>query len=468
MSLSRVAAARRENGVVRPKGTGYLAASRLSGVCARVYRSASTVDELGASVVSPPTSIGSEVVVSDPVASQSPGRSPDASDGAPADSGSSPGSGSVEAAPESSAQPPESETKAAPEASSVVDGPADQKAAAAGANAATASGSGGFAGVVEWFWRGEAIRAVHDRGTTLNPRGQELLRRARLAAELAGRALEPSEPLTNGAGDAVACELYRQSLEWALAASQERGRAAAADGEGEKKGLDALWEAADPALFASVSDADALRSQITGKNFRHFADLEASEQNRLALKLRELTETLTASLDAAQSELDRLWLQRLLRLAALVAVVAGLVLLVVKASTWSEAEADLARDAMWRASSVYGPEPGCKPPAQECASSPNFFIATNEEENPWLVFDLESPKSVSAVRVDNRIDCCQDRANPLVIEVSDDEKTWKEVARRTSDFNTWKATFPTVKTRYVRLRILKKTNLNLSRVRILP
>src|SRR5690606_19349381 len=137
-------------------------------------------------------------------------------------------------------------------------------------------------------------------------------------------------------------------------------------------------------------------------------------------------------------------------------------------STWSEAEADLARDAMWRASSVYGPEPGCKPPAQECASSPNFFIATNEEENPWLVFDLESPKSVSAVRVDNRIDCCQDRANPLVIEVSDDEKTWKEVARRTSDFNTWKATFPTVKTRYVRLRILKKTNLNLSRVRILP
>lgn len=320
------------------------------------------------------------------------------------------------------------------------------------------------------------MRAVHQRGTTLTPRGGELLRRARLAHELAGRVLEPPEPLPSGNGDAIACDLYRQSVVWSLAAYQERGmvRAQAAaekqPGVGPGSDLGALWDAAGPSLLAKANSSDVgkLRGELVGRSFQDFAELEAAEQARLARALRVFADNLTTALDTSQKELDRIWLRRVVRVAALLIAVAALILLVSKTKTWSESGTDLAIDAEWSASSLYADGPGCPAPEQECAASPSYFVHTEEQDNPWVMFDLKQPKTLSAVRVENRLDCCYERAIPLIVELSDDAKTWKEVAQRTSDFSSWKTEFPSAKARYVRLRIPKRTNLHLSRVRLLP
>lgn len=327
--------------------------------------------------------------------------------------------------------------------------------------------------VLEWFWQGRAVQAVRARGTTLTPRGQELLRRARLAHELGGRALEPQEPLPSGNGDAIACELYRESLEWSLAAHQEQGVGTTKSSSiSTSRDLGELWDAADPTFLTKMAgkgpEASKLRGEVVGRTFRDFAELESAEQARLGRALRLSAENATTALDATQNELDRIWLRRVVRLGALALAVVALVILISKTTSWAETGKDLASDADWSVSSLYVAEPGCPAPSQECAASPNFFIHTNQEESPWLMFDMKAPKSISAVRVDNRLDCCYDRAIPLIVEVSDDAKTWKEVARRTTDFSSWKAEFPTTRTRYVRLRIPKLTNLHFSRVRLLP
>jgi len=72
------------------------------------------------------------------------------------------------------------------------------------------------------------------------------------------------------------------------------------------------------------------------------------------------------------------------------------------------------------------------------------------------------------VLVDNRLDCCRERAIPLVVEVSTDQKEWRQVAVRHQLFDTWRADFPRVETRWVRLSVPRKTFLHLSRVRLLP
>jgi len=408
-----------------------------------------TVDELGFPVVN----ATKEVAVQDPNAEPNPGASkePPASDSPPATAGGPAG--------------------ARADGSQATD---EGAGAAASGVVTPAKTSMNGNPVVEWFWQGGAVKALLARGTTLTKRGQELLRRARLAHELGTRVLEPPEPLPSGNGDAIACELYRESIEWSLAAHQEQGSGTAEGGtlKAERMNWAQLWEAADPAFLSRAAgkgvEISKLREELMGRSFRDFADLDSSEQARLARTLRLFSEGLTNALDSAQNELDRLWLRRVVRMGGALLAVGLLILVVVRSSAWLQMSKDLAPHAEWTSSSVYDPEPGCKSPEQECGSSPNFFIATHEEDNPWLMFDLKSTKSLSGVQVENRLDCCYERAFPLVVEVSDDAKTWKEVARRTSDFSTWKTSFDTVQTRYVRFRILKRTNLHFSRVMLLP
>jgi hypothetical protein len=75
-------------------------------------------------------------------------------------------------------------------------------------------------------------------------------------------------------------------------------------------------------------------------------------------------------------------------------------------------------------------------------------------------------KTVKRVEIKNRTDCCGDRAVPLVVEVSQDDKTWTQVARREAEFADWTAKFPKTKARYVRLRVARVAMLHLDEVKI--
>ena len=326
---------------------------------------------------------------------------------------------------------------------------------------------------LEWLWLGSERKRVSD-GQFFSPRVRELARRAELAAELADRARRPAEPLVHGNGDALACGLYAESVCWALAAhgliATETSAARAA--EGDKFVVSALWERADRELLVRAAGGDQalerLRAGFVDKSFADFAELERTAQFDLASRLAPFVDGLLSPLRSRRRQLARIRTLRVVRLGGALLVLAVLAIAVTKAMAWNEERRDLARRASWTVSTPYVAAGGCTSPKQVCAESPNYFFHTLQENNPFVVFDLGRERAFSEIVVENRLDCCNDRAVPLVVEVSSDQHKWREVARHDKPFTTWRDDFPRVRARWVRLRIRGIGILHFSRVRILP
>jgi hypothetical protein len=125
---------------------------------------------------------------------------------------------------------------------------------------------------------------------------------------------------------------------------------------------------------------------------------------------------------------------------------------------------DLANGRPWKASSALMI---CDVKHATCGGKvTEIFFHTQEETSPWVSFDLGASKTVRRVDVRNRVDCCQERAVPLVVEVSEDEQQWTEVAARDETFSHWTARFVPIHARFVRLRVAKTTTLHLEGVAI--
>jgi hypothetical protein len=126
--------------------------------------------------------------------------------------------------------------------------------------------------------------------------------------------------------------------------------------------------------------------------------------------------------------------------------------------------ADLALDKRWHASSKAF---DCHPKTNECGGAQtNIFFHTQEEDSPWVEYDLGAPQKLARVHVTNRDDCCGERATPLLVEVSDDDKTWRGVAKQTETFRDVDIKFTPVTARYLRLRVEKRTAMHLGGVSI--
>jgi hypothetical protein len=94
---------------------------------------------------------------------------------------------------------------------------------------------------------------------------------------------------------------------------------------------------------------------------------------------------------------------------------------------------------------------------------------TTVEDNPNVVIDLEAPYWISTVKVYNRVDGWFDDCLPLVLELSTDDKTFSEVARRETHFGTsppWIVDVGGRPGRYVRLRVPRHGYLALSEVEV--
>jgi hypothetical protein len=332
--------------------------------------------------------------------------------------------------------------------------------------------------------RKPAPRQLNENSSLASRRCQVLLGRARLTAELAERVLRPAEPTEYGAADWVACELYREAIHWALSAHRElhqQSAAAIADApaptaELESGDLVTLWSSVDVELLARAAGSQVelsrLGSELLGRSFVHFAALEPKRQTDVAELLRRFTEGLLAPLDTLQHRLERIWtvrLARVLSVAAALALALGVITLVAhKLLLRRDLQRDLSPQAAWTASSTY-PEAGCISPLQRCSGSPNYFFHTHADpEGPWLLFDFGSEKTLSAIFVENRIDCCFERAVPLVVAVSSDKRRWLPVARRDSTFKTWRESFSRVEARWVKLSAPPGSNFHLATVRLIP
>jgi hypothetical protein len=267
-------------------------------------------------------------------------------------------------------------------------------------------------------------------------------------------------------GEAAACELYRQAAYWALCALNR----ASLGVEAPREYAASLWNTLDERLLSGVADSaerrEAFRAGLAGASFVHYAELPVAEQTSVCKQLRDLMLALLQRLASERRDYDRVRRQRVLRVGA-VLLIALLAVGGVLRRRW--ASGDLAEGTLWRASSMYSGGGGCASPSQTCRAAEGgwFFHTEENDHNPWIEFELDSlPQDISMVEVENRTDCCTDRAVPLVIEVSLDHSNWQQVAERTNPFSTWRAKFPSVKASWVRLRVLRKGPFHLRRVRI--
>jgi hypothetical protein len=308
--------------------------------------------------------------------------------------------------------------------------------------------------IKEWFWRGHALKDA--KSAPMSSLQRERLRRARLAAEFAGRMIDPAEPLYDGSALPLAISLYREAAYWVLLAQSDAKqlptlRELLADVEHARSGL-------------SEADIALVRDALGEKTFVQTADEPEDALRRQALLCRTFVHERIRRELTAERRVTRVLFQRSLRIGLVVLGLGVALFTTVTAVQRAIRGPDLALGKSWRASSKSF---DCKPAEMNCGGAHTaIFLHTLEEDQPWVAIDLGKRTKFSRVEVENREDCCQDRAVPLVVETSDDGNQFQEVARTTEVFGDWSATFPPVTARYVRLRVDRRSYLHLVRVRV--
>ncbi|MDX2011472.1 MAG: discoidin domain-containing protein [Myxococcaceae bacterium] len=111
--------------------------------------------------------------------------------------------------------------------------------------------------------------------------------------------------------------------------------------------------------------------------------------------------------------------------------------------------------------------PNCPVALGVCTGAPTRIIfCTEHEQRPWYQIDLGEPTDFSRLTVVNRSDMLPERAVPLVVQVSDDGVTFRDVARREAVFDTWRADLGQQRARFVRLFVDKAVIFHLDAVRV--
>ena len=316
--------------------------------------------------------------------------------------------------------------------------------------------------IFEFFWRGTALARRREDVARTTERAFALAQRASASGKVAGLALSaaPLEPSSEG----IACESYRQSAYWAACALRESRSSSVAASYDES-----VWsELDDPSLIPNADESTraSLRDLVREASFVQFAELPPEERNRVRVSLQALASGLLAKFGELNT-VRAIYRQRARRLGLLVVSLVGIALIGLWIRELREQSRELADGKSWRASSNYGG--GCRSPRQDCKEKSGYFFHTAvTDKSPWVEFDLATTQPITRVEVENRRDCCFDRASPLVVEVSVDHQKWQEVARHEGEFESWRTIFPAASARWVRLRVLKTTALHLYRVRIFP
>jgi hypothetical protein len=310
--------------------------------------------------------------------------------------------------------------------------------------------------LLEWLTQRRAIREAKAR-SGMSEAVADALRRARKALLEGERWLDPPD------GSARDCELgltmLRAGAYWLVIAGAGR---AVPEGSLDER-LAVLSDADATSGFAAWVLANPPPAALSGSPAA-FATHNAEEQARGVAAAQRWVRGLLAAVERRYAALTRLQRQRGLRLGGVLLPLAALLIVATFATAKAIVGPDLAAGKPWRTSST---QEICNPDKGLCGGAPTYiFFQTREEANPWYEVDLVTPKRVHRVEIVNRRDTGQDRALPLVVEVSLDGKRYFKVAERTEPFSTWNATFEPVETRYVRVSVAKQSILHLERVSV--
>jgi hypothetical protein len=123
---------------------------------------------------------------------------------------------------------------------------------------------------------------------------------------------------------------------------------------------------------------------------------------------------------------------------------------------------DLAQGKSWTVSAA---ESGVLFRGDDPSSKGVHFFHTENVENPSLEIDLGAQHLIQGIRIDNRADCCKERALPLNVEVLDGA-TWRLIAQRRASFSSWSYNVDPVRARRVRIRRPGRNYFHLKQVSI--
>lgn len=352
----------------------------------------------------------------------------------------------------------------------------------------------------EWLLRREALARARSFPDLAEPE-RALLAQAREAARAGAfladvvhvhvtvAAADETRALTPEAAAKAALDVYGESAFWALRALVRAERGGAADGphasltpaeardesDGALTTADELTRAFAEApaerlleVAGSREALDAARAALQPRSFERARALAHTERQVALGHAQRFVDALLRTLDARNALVPHLLMQRYARLLGLlVALVLAVFAVRYGALELSRAlRTDLAPGASWRVSTTAPPFAASGSGFPRPEGGPNIFFKTQIEDSPWIEFDLGAPRALRGVSIDNRLDCCQDYATPLLVELSDDGKAWREVARRESRFYYWTEWFPESRARYLRLRVDRRTALHLGPVAI--
>ncbi|HWA72229.1 MAG TPA: discoidin domain-containing protein [Polyangiaceae bacterium] len=314
-----------------------------------------------------------------------------------------------------------------------------------------------------WFWCSSEFAEARAALAKQSDAERRYRTRCKQAMTFARRASEPNFADGGGNPDAVACELYREAVYWALLTL----RAHEFDSSVTPAFPELVEEPQARALLGkALAETSPVRELFSRTDFVDISARTPAEQSQALFLMRETAERLQLLVEQPESRLGTLWLRRLVRVSVVFFVLGCLAASVFTLRELREQRADLAHGKNWRASS--SAVSGCTSPQQDCDDSPSFFVHTSEEKDPWVEIDLETPTDFSSVRVINRRDSYQERTSPIVIEVSADQTHWKPIARHEGTFRTWKVDVGKQHARYVRVRAVGFKMLHLGAIRILP
>jgi hypothetical protein len=309
--------------------------------------------------------------------------------------------------------------------------------------------------VREWLLRGRALAQA--RSEQLAARQRDALRAALQALELADRAVDLPEGYSAGPPFGATLTLYQDAVWWALSALAEGGV--------EQPESLAQACARHTELLARLAGGEQalaqLRAQFLEPERHSFQALDQTSQLALAASARGFASALIAHLGAPDERLSRIERQRWLRPLLLLAAAAGAALVV----AFVLAPKDVAAGKTWAASSSDWDFE--RAGSMDKFGHEDLLFHTQSEHSPWLVIDLGAFERVRGIALENRGGCCQERAVPLIVELSIDGQSWQEVARRDKTFKSWETRFRPQSARFVRLRVPRKTVFHLRRVRVL-
>ena len=312
--------------------------------------------------------------------------------------------------------------------------------------------------ILEWFWRGHALARVRAAAGDVAAERRALVCRAKVAFDLARRTLAPETDAAGAAG--VAAELFRQAAYWALLAlSADRTRVSP----------QALWAAADRTVLLEAAggpDDLAAIQVLFNLGFVDLADQPPAAQRTAVVQLERFATGMLAASRKPLIELEEVKIQRFFGVSLLIVGVLAIAVLLTAGVRRITRQPNLAAGKSWTASSEYAK---CHPEERQCVGAvTDIFFHTNADDNPWFEYDFGAPMRFSSLTVGNRRDYGPERAVPLIAEVSNDRKTYTEIARRTEVFDTWHPKFAPQRARYLRLRVARVSWLHLEAVEVHP